>query len=652
MSAEQGGDEDLSTQEVSIDRLCDLALLKTIWKNQVRRHLRAARLADFYLAVDALQFAAYEWNLDDLLTALMRDIRSGDYLPERAEIIWSAKKNGMSRPLAFLEPRDALLYRALVTFVQPDLLTSTRLWTSYRRDEQGNRCHFEQVDSEDNSYPDWFAIWKDRQGAIATMSDNYPYIVESDIANYFPTIDRPAVAELFLSITRLSRDAVRLLMHLLRLIQPHVLFSEVPHRGLPQENLDSSRTIAHSLLIQVDSEFDQEGQEGRYSRYMDDIILAVNTEEEGFALVNRIQRSLHQLGLYPNTSKTRVVSSEQFIADQMFRRNADLEEIDHRIKALIVERRDLKQIESIPPDLLAALHAVWQDHTSDDSRPRNWDRVLRRLYTLYRQVRDDSLLSSCADHIWEYPDGARHFLEYARSFPLSQQLVDQLARQLQRTRNLYEDIPLLIAETIATAPVSRLLSLHAHIAHTFVEIVRRELPAIADPLRSRLASRIAGAASVVIGKFGSDEHFIELHKLWCSMPPDSLSRLQALPILAGNGLTELALDHSTIAGLPWRSSLNLDFLRALSAGDQRATGVALGLIKPEHRLMPQRWMVQVRGTLLLPLLLSAGDKRLGRAIQTSHDRLLENPSGLRDERTEWLLHRSLGAIDATSGYGS
>lgn len=625
---------------VEIANLCSIGLLRDMWSRHVRKALRANPLDDLYLSADPFQFAAYEWNLNFLLEGLVRDLSSGDYLPEQAELIWSAKSPGLSRPLAFLEPRDALVYKTVIGLVEGDLLRGNRSWASFRRGDKG-RTHggAPLVQSYET---DWFATWLNRLGKVSEIANSYDFIVETDIANFFPSIEQSVISELLLGHTRLSRDVVRLVSHLLRLVMPNVLYSEATSRGLPQENLGSSRALAHALLFQLDDEFAMEGQEDRYERYMDDVVVGVHSEIEGYQVLSRIQRVLHRLGLYQNSTKTRVITSEEFITGLMVERNASLDEINHDIAQL--GGGPLRTIEDLPVEIFNDLASVWDEHVNQSiqTRPAHWDRVLRRLYTTSRHARDDTRLDRVCDDIWEFPASAKSLLEYVRAFPLTEDLIEKLVEVVRRSRRLYEDIPLLVSEAVATAPISSSTSLSDKIADNFLALIYEEIPRLADPLTLRVASRTAAAATVVLGKFGSLDHHNQMFReVWPKCPADSVLRLQMLPIFAGYGWIEPRLGESEIAGLPWRSALNVNFLQAIATGDEHAVGVALGLINPDMRLMPLRWVSQVRGILLIPLLARSAPTRWAKMAIHALDHLQRNPERLRDFRTEWLITKAL-----------
>jgi hypothetical protein len=68
----------------------------------------------------------------------------------------------------------------------------------------------------------------------------------------------------------------------------------------------------HTYLYEVDQAFEPEGVAGRYSRWVDDIVIGAPSREEGLQYVKRAQLALEKMGLSPNPTKTRVVSRAEF----------------------------------------------------------------------------------------------------------------------------------------------------------------------------------------------------------------------------------------------------------------------------------------------------------------------------------------------------
>lgn len=142
----------------------------------------------------------YEWQLGAFLDDLSRAVRSGTYVPQRAEIIRSGKGTGLTRALAFLAPRDALLYRAIVGSVEGELLRAAREWTGFRHHEKGDSEKATTGEAGD-SYEQWWNVWLRKQGGLAQIVEECDYVVESDVSNFFPSIDLEVVREHLLNRT-------------------------------------------------------------------------------------------------------------------------------------------------------------------------------------------------------------------------------------------------------------------------------------------------------------------------------------------------------------------------------------------------------------------------------------------------------------------
>jgi hypothetical protein len=319
-------------QRISLQQIADIDLLKKVWKDEVRPALRSMTFNNFNLAQDPLHYAGYEWGIDTLITALAKEIRSGRYSPERGEIVRMAKGNGLSRPLCFLSTRDALVYRAIVWRISNQLRDDARSWVGVDHKEKGTATQNPNSDAGDSF--DWFRFWLERQGHIIKMIDDpeVDYLVESDIANFYPSIRLEAVREHLHSQTSLEKEVVRLCIQIVDGVMPRSDYSEISLMGLPQEQIGSSRDIAHSLLFHVDKEFDREGSAGRYTRYMDDILIGVKSTEVGERCISRLQRSLESLGLYPNAAKTTITDKKKYLIDTMVASNGEVDRLTQALE--------------------------------------------------------------------------------------------------------------------------------------------------------------------------------------------------------------------------------------------------------------------------------------------------------------------------------
>ena len=580
-------------------------LLRVVWREHVRPALRAARLRDLYLAQDPIQFAAYEWGLGSFIARLHGDVAAGTYSPDPAQVVRAAKNQGLTRPLAFLSPRDALLYRTIILLAERELGHGLDGWVGATRVDRAIQS---DAATGADQYGDWFSVWLRKQGVISSITAQCAFVVESDIASYFQSIDLRVVREHLLNRSGLHRDVVRLCVFLLEHVVRHPGYADAPSLGLPQESLSSSRAIGHSLLGEVDKVFQAEGEQQKYSRFMDDFAIGAESIEDGHRKVARLQHALEPLGLHPNSSKTRVVERDAFLHDVMAEENGYLDSVDSVLDQ--AEEGELHAVGGLDSDWVREVEARAAAHHAirREERPQRWDRVLRRYYTVLRRMRSQGLLEEAIGDLQNMPGSAAPILEYVRSFPLEGRYTQRLLTVGISMRGIDEDVPLLIVESLANCPNSGDAKARSPVVVEALELCRGSCRG--DTLAAA-TDRLVAACIPLIGKFGSAEHHESFrHEIWPCLPEKSQARLQALPFMMSAGWVTADRFNSAVPGLPWSTVLNLEFLRALESGDDKATGVALGLLQPQPRLQPTRFHIHSRPLLLVGVLNISTGRRL------------------------------------------
>ncbi len=617
---------------LDIGNVADETLLAHVWRKEVRPELRSMTFNNFNFAVDPLHYAAYEWGLTTLVSALARELRMGRYSPERGEIVRSAKGIGLSRPLCFLATRDALVYRCITYLVRNQLVADAEKWVGFEHADKGNK-DTPLIDEAGDSF-DWFRFWLARQGSLLEMidDDSITHFVESDIANFYPSISLEAVREHLHSQTKLVKEVVRLCVQIIDGVMPRSDYSEVSLMGLPQDHIGSSRAIAHSLLLHVDKEFRTEGEAGRYTRYMDDFLVAVTSVSAGQGIIGRLQLSLETLGLYPNAAKTHVLSKEQYLKEYMVEQNGELERLSAALESLTT--KTVPHETTPTEEQRVELSEMAVAHRTLEIRPKRWNRVSRRIYSLMRDIDNTDWQKYWLTDIQDDPGSAAPILEYVRSWPLDAASVGSLLDLSQDLSSLYADTPLLIAEVIVSAPVADDPKLWSTIFSGSLGEFRR----LANLGRTRPQyERLAAAWLLSAWKFANKAQ----RQVLLDAIPDDLDaispiRAQALPLLAAEGRS-ISEWVAAKPGLDWATALSAEYLRSLEVGEDRATGVALDLSKPQLRLKPQRFTVLPRALPLVEILGKAASAKLLKVAPKALANLRKNPDRLRDHRLEYLI---------------
>ena len=285
-----------------------------------------------------------------------------------------------------------------------------------------------------------------------------------------------------------------LLSYLLKEYSPIAQYRANAVVGLPQDTFDCSRIIAHSFLGSVDDEFASEGENGAYSRYMDDMVLGASSREGGYRLIGRVQRALETIGLYPNISKTRIIRKHDFARQMMKEENDYLGVVSDLLDG------------GGRPDIEEFRRRIRRDLVLED-KPRAWERVLRRYYTASRQLRESILLEHISDHMSQFPGSTRQILDYASTFRLTVGRIRKVRDAVDGVADLYQEVHLLAMQYGAIAPTVR------------SEDVKREAASWGRTTLSTYRDthpRLAAAAVVLTAKFGSEADWDFLEDVFSS----------------------------------------------------------------------------------------------------------------------------------------
>lgn len=558
----------------TLNSLADPALLKSIWKRYLRKPLRNPRLQEFELGHDPLEYLPIDWDLDAVVQEVVGALREGTYRVRSPEVIRSAKSLGLTRPLAFLTTEDLLVYKTLVQVSRRSLREHTQPWTSF-----GRRDPTEPA-TERETYS-WFILWLQQDKRRWEIIASCPYIVITDIANFFPYVPVSGVATHVLNNSNLDEPVVHLLVHMLEGFGAMHLYRRTPAVGLPQDGFDCSRILAHTYLGPLDDEFAPEGLDGRYTRHVDDIVIGVRSIDEGKRAVARAQKALEGLGLYPNATKTEILSTSD-IDSRWYRDTNDyLGEVELRYKS------------GVPEDL-AAFEEQFKAHLESANRGRYWSQVVKRFITISRRLHSAFLCGHWPYVLREVPESARHLFDYLSTFELTPSRFTEVDAFTRKNWGLYEDVDLLIHEYVCSAPNADDRAMRRDIAAWALRFARQQF--YDSPRR-------AAAAALTVGKFGEQAQILDLVPLLDQKPQlDHVARRQVAIVLAG---ARHYTPNQLVEKLPnpgQDTSRDLRFIQALRAGDNRANNMALGLMRPAPRKDPIRYTLRSRCLFLGPLI--------------------------------------------------
>lgn len=126
----------------------------------------------------------------------------------------------------------------------------------------------------------------------------------------------------------MDRNLVGLLFFLLERLSIRDAFNESPRIGLPVDEFDCSRTLAHMVLFPHDDRMVACVTEGAYVRWMDDQNFGASSYAAGLNILKQCGDSLARLHLTPNTAKSQIMTLAEASRHFHFDVNAALDAVE------------------------------------------------------------------------------------------------------------------------------------------------------------------------------------------------------------------------------------------------------------------------------------------------------------------------------------
>ena len=342
-----------------------------------------------------------------LCTQLADMVPRGQWKTGRSYLCLTHKRSGGFRDLVFPTLVDSIVGRCLVDALEPEII----------RDDDGKafsgRTHFSN-NREFGDYTSWFSVWTDFSAAVdrAAENDGYTYVYESDVADFFPSIDRDRAIQVLAQRTGAHSSILSLLRYCLESWLPRIQYS--PMAGLPIDCHDVSGLVAHNYLKGVDSLFKGRA-DCEYLRYVDDTVVFAETKESARKASEVHHMKLREIGLNPNASKTSILSVSEYQESRHRNENITLDQLRKAIDVASLGR----------------LANRW--YSLDRKRTVSWDKIAKRIYTVARSAKAKIMMPRVFQDIVETPSLANHAMRYLAGFDLGKNHVSQISAIVNRT---------------------------------------------------------------------------------------------------------------------------------------------------------------------------------------------------------------------------
>ncbi len=340
----------------------------------------------------------------DLGKLLAAEVNAGTYRAGRAYPCRVAKRAGGYRELVFPSLVDSIVARNAIDAVEPHIT---------KDDDNRTFCGRSHANSNRRigDYERWFQVWRDYTSSIARACEEkgYAYVFETDVTDFYPSVDRARARAALEKRTGASSDVSAFLFHCLEswLVRPS--YEQSP--GLPIEPNDISRLIAHNYLKTVDGHFPKKSDQ-EYLRFVDDTVVFVRDKDQAEMVKRKHYDALAQIGLTPNASKTNILPTGQYEKQRHVEVNRCIDDL----RQVFCESKFSTQVKR------------WYKRKN----VQNWSRITKRLYTLAREHNSQRMRRLAINDLQRSPDLVDYVLRY-----LSNQMITKV--ELSKLLNLWRD---------------------------------------------------------------------------------------------------------------------------------------------------------------------------------------------------------------------
>lgn len=340
-----------------------------VWREIVKNQLRKMDILDLHDYYD------FNVSIEVQASQISDEILAGQYASSKPLIYKVEKKLGICRHLMIPTPSDALVFQVIVESISKELHKKAPSKKAYysRESSRPKLPH----ESGDDSYP-WFIQWKKFQKDIYQFSKEYDYLVVTDISNFFDSVGLRELRHVIASGTKIPEVILDLIFMVIENLSWNPDYLPTSPRGLPTINIEAMRLLAHCFLFEVD-EVLLDCTSGDFVRWMDDINFGVNSVSEGSKILGQLNDVLKSRGLALNLAKTKIYSSKEVQRHFLVRENRFLDSFSKKTRKSTID--------------ILKLRSEFRKHLSENGSFQNYDKVTKRYFSAFSEIRSDYLCS-------------------------------------------------------------------------------------------------------------------------------------------------------------------------------------------------------------------------------------------------------------------
>ena len=471
----------------------------TLWNawKAVRKQLSRASIRD------VTDYVEFDIDPDCWINRLVSDIEDDSYQPGNPYRYTLAKNLGLSREMTFPRIPDLVLYRAITKCIYAKVRQREGQHVYFARNTLAKRrkvlrqssaadvSGLEYTFTSGNAFAMWLKFHQYRKRLL--QEEVHPFIVITDINTFFDSILYDRVTDATHAVA-ISPDIVGLLFFLLERLSVRGAYTESPRIGLPVDEFDCSRTLAHLVLFPHDRRMTKRVGAGAYVRWMDDQSFGVASYAAGLKVLRHCGRSLARLHLAPNTAKTRILSLAEASKHFHLEVNAELDEIDSLKRDKLADRALIGQ----------RIEELWGGVREGEETGGEWKKVLKRFYRLAGIGGTGFLRGRAATDLLENPALAVRVVEYMRVTGDARAFVDLAESLWNHPQQVFPDVNRAVMEGLLRVEAGSGDALVLRDLASNMLAGRYEIPG---------ARGCAAVAPLVIMRFGDRRSLPRLRKL-------------------------------------------------------------------------------------------------------------------------------------------
>ncbi|MBI3755644.1 MAG: RNA-directed DNA polymerase [Deltaproteobacteria bacterium] len=403
----------------ALSKIFNKKAITVVWREIVKDQLRGLDLKDLYDHYD------FNYNIEERAVAIRSEILNGTYKVSQPLIYRIEKKFGVCRHLVIPQPIDSLVLQSLIENIAEKILANQPSENAFYSRDKHNVNHPHKIDEYGLS---WRKQWKQLQKKIYKFNEDKELIIVTDLSNYYDSIDIKELRKVFTSYTQIDEVLIDLLFKIIEEISWKPDYLPYSGRGLPTTNIEGIRLLAHSFLFELDEVIKQKTNNS-FTRWMDDIVMGVDTRKEAIETISAVSDMLKSRGLALSLAKTNIYSDNEGYYHFQIEANRWIDEIETTKKS----DRDYKKI-------CIELHKRFKKHFKDKGA-KYWGKIAKRYITTYGKLKATALITILSEIYVEYPELRVNLLIYLSQIRKKKK-TSEVVIQILKSIDIFDDLSL------------------------------------------------------------------------------------------------------------------------------------------------------------------------------------------------------------------